>query len=131
MTEYDKGRKDLVRNEIFFRELEDEHRRKMNIDLKNHENMLFEADSLRMSSICMFNETDFVTTKLSIKRSTSLEDRGLYLTLWESAEPFYNLLEKLPSSAFALGLDILPTDISLTDSTDAKSFSGKSLTAKC
>jgi hypothetical protein len=102
------------------------YRRKMNIDLENLENMLFEADFSGTSSISMFNETDFVTTKLSIKRPTSLEDRGLYLTLWESAEPFYNLLEKLPSSAFALGLDILPNDISLADSTDAESFSGKS-----
>jgi len=66
-----------------------------------------------------------VTTRLSIQYPNGPLSQGLYQSLWNSAESFYSLLDKLPLSAFALGLDILPDDIPLADSNDEEYFSGK------
>lgn len=77
------------------------------------------------SPISISNETRFVTTRLSIQYPNGPLSEGLYQSLWNSAESFYSLLDKLPLSAFALGLDILPDDIPLAESNDEEYFSGK------
>jgi serine/threonine protein kinase len=77
-------------------------------------------------AISTFNETQHVTTRLSINRPNSIATPGLYQLLWENCNSFYSWLGALPKPAFALGLDILPDDIPLYSPNTAEHFSGTS-----
>jgi hypothetical protein len=65
---------------------------------------------------------DFVTAEIIIKHPSDLGNEGLCQLLYACAERFYEVLDKLPDSGFAIGWNILPSDIPLCEPSSPVGF---------
>lgn len=74
-------------------------------------------------------EDGYSSLRLSVRHPYELDGESLFQLLYNSVDQFYNELDKLPNSGFALGFDILPDpcDFSWSDQDDISVFTGNTL----
>jgi hypothetical protein len=75
-----------------------------------------------MGPITTRETDDLVTTEIIIKHPSDLGNEGLCQLLYACAEQFYEVLDRLPDSGFAIGWNILPNDIPLCESSSPEGF---------
>jgi hypothetical protein len=91
----------------------------------NETSALLVQHLLRKRFETLNNFSSYATSTLSVKSPLTLSGwPNLCKMILGKVELVYHELDKLPGSGFALGLDILQTDIPLTDERDSKLFSG-------
>ena len=82
--------------------------------------------SRHQSRFNVYDSCPYATLKLCVNVPVGLSGgESLCETLVEHLDLVYTELDRLPRSGIALGLDLLPSDVSLADPLDSEIFSGK------